>query len=536
MPQIGKFIGVINQIEDDRNLHFIANNIVKCNIGDIVGLENTNNTIVLALISDIEINYYLENSKMFFISKAVDNEIHKLADPKNKPRYGQYITATILGHYEFSKNDFLIEKVDTVNRYTPSIFQEVYLIPFEKVLDLYSLCPEIKIKDDFIFSQTICLGKLSFPLLSSFQGEIPLHFGTDILKKHTLITGVTGSGKSRFASLLVKELASIGAHISILDPHDEFTDLLASSDKYEIHKICPNVNSNSIKYGKNVKYRTISFYEKNINPNTLTKLLPSLSAQQVEIIYEVFSNFNSDSFDSKNFLNKLMDYLNYELESNYSKSLDKIKQIQSDSEKYFPNHIDFIDRYIRGIKSITERGKVNKTSVLIAIITKINDLRKNQLLSNIEPNWLVKSPYSIDVFNIDYSTNEYVRRFINSIIHYFLREKNKDEFRALLIDEAHMLLNDNTITSNLVKQLLREARKFNLTLIFISQNKMDIPVEIRSQFQNNFRFRESDSEETRFFPDRICEVSLYGSKTNFSMRVNNILGVNEYKARTSNKV
>jgi len=519
---VGSLIGAICQIESDRQLHFIVNNEIKCNIGDIVGILNNDTSIVVAIISDIELEYYLENAKLFFISKAVDNNIQQLTDPKHKPRYGQYVSATIMGHYELDTNDNLIEIKSTINRYTPCIFQGVYSIPFENSLEIYGLClPNLK-QDEFLLSKTLSLGTLSFPHIRSDKKGDYLHFRADVFKRHTLITGVTGSGKSRLAALLCKELAQIGAHVSILDPHNEYTDLLATDNKYQIHKVCQNNNDSNVKYDNNVNFRSISFYEKDINANTLAKLIPSLSPQQENKIYEVFNELNSATFNSKSFINKLIDDLNFELEANYSNRMELIHKCHIESEKYTKNHPEFIDKYIRGIKSITDNGKADKTKVLTALISKINDLRISQLFGNIEPNWLIESPHSVDVLNIDYSTNEYIRRFINSILHYLLRKKNSDSFRILIIDEAHMLLNDVTITSQLVKQLLREARKFNLSLIFVSQNMNDIPIEIRNQFQNNFSFREPDIDTTKYFQDRICHVSLFGSKTSFSLRVKDI--------------
>src|ERR1700722_10032377 len=97
---IGKQIGIVTQISDDENICFIVNNNVKCEIGNIIALEVNENSFVLAEIYKIELEFYLENVKQYFISKAVDNSVNKIADPNNKPRYGQNITAVILGHYE----------------------------------------------------------------------------------------------------------------------------------------------------------------------------------------------------------------------------------------------------------------------------------------------------------------------------------------------------------------------------------------------------------------------------------------------------
>ena len=422
----------------------------------------------------------------------------------------------------------LKEVKTTINRYTPRVFQEVYLVDFEKALETYGLNTENLNEKIPIIEKTINIGQLSFPINKNLANKVrPLYFKTSVFKRHTLIAGVTGSGKSRLSALIIKELVSQGAHVSILDPHDEYIDLLATSQDYNIYKISNSAHGHDSTYNKNVKFGPISFYENSITPLTLTKLLPVLSPQQEVTIYEIFNELNTTSFSARTFIDKLIDELNIELENDYSQYFDKIKKNHLETEKYSKDHIEYISRYINGLKKIIEHGKVSRANVLAAIISKINELRENKLIVSTIPNWLKDAPHSIDIFTIDYSTNNYIRRYINSIIQYFLREKNRNAFRVLVIDEAHMLLNENSDTASLVKQLLREARKFNITLVFISQNITDIPIDIRGQFQNHFIFRDTDSDITKYFPDQICHVSLYGSKSSFAMKVNNIKAIGE---------
>jgi DNA helicase HerA-like ATPase len=225
-----------------------------------------------------------------------------------------------------------------------------------------------------------------------------------------------------------------------------------------------------------------------------------------------------------------MDLLNIELVKDYSKYFEKIGKLQSEIAQSAKNHVDFISRFTKELRKIINQigFKVGRTDVYLAIISKTNELRENKLIVDSEPNWLKESSKSIDIFNIDYNTNSYIRRFINSILQYFLRSSNS-KFRVLVIDEAHMLLNENSETSRLVKQLLREARKFKISVIFISQNFTDISEDIRSQFQNHFNFREQDVLKTKYLSDQICNVSVYGSKVDFVMQVKNILCKSEMK-------
>lgn len=512
---IGKFIGVVTQIIDDKSLFFITNNNISCNIYDIVSVKISDYIYVLSQITEINIDFYLENAKQYFISKAVENNIQKLTDSNSKPRYGQYITARVLGYYKLEDNLF-IEIKSLINSYTPRVFQNVYLVNTESAQSVYNFsCSNIKDFD----KNKISLGTLVAPSeIEQINSEKNLYFDSNIFRRHTLITGVTGTGKSRLSSLLVRELAKIGAHISILDPHDEYELLLNNIEEVNVFKFT-NEKNNISEQKKRTTTSQLFFYDKYINANILSQLLPSLSEQQRSTVYEIYNELPPNANNLKAFIDRCMDELIIELVKVYDKDLTQINKIQKESEFQSRNPIDFVDIFINKMRLITDTGKVNKANVLVAIIKKSNDLRKNKLISDKEPNWLVNSPKSIDILYVDYSTNDYIRRFINSILQYFLRKKNSDFFRVLLIDEAHMLLNENTNTLYLIKQLLREARKFNISVVFISQNSDDISDDIRNQFQNKFMFRESKLDKTRYYPDQICSVLLYGSKSEFSMKV-----------------
>lgn len=533
IQNFGTAIGVISQINNDRELLFVGNNSQKCSISDIVGVQDDKNNFILAQVSDIKIEFYLENTKQFFISKAVENSVHLIGDPNNKPRFGQFVTAKILGFYQINSKGIFIELKDYTNNYTCSIFQEVYLIETEKAFRVYGLSEEKQGEKIPINEKTIRIGTLSFPRNTNNKenSDKPIFIEVGKFKNHTLITGVTGSGKSRLAALLMIELANIGAHISILDPHDEYSDLVAPHKKDKLYIYSQIIKDDINKYGKNVLSKKISFYEQINSASTLSKLFPTLSDQQEVEIFEIFNELGQKPTKPQVFINKLIDKLNIELKSEPRTNFEEISQIQKEAEQYSKNHIEFIDIFTSRLMALPSYGRAKKKDVIIALIRKINELRKNNLLDKDEPNWLLKSPFTIDIFNIDYSTNDYIKRFVNSIIQHFLREKSSDELRVLFIDEAHLLLNEGTDTSYLVKQLLREARKFNLSIVFISQNTDDIPPEIRNQFQNIFIFREKDIETTRFYPNQLCSVNIFDSKSSFAMKVNNLDSFSEIQKK-----
>jgi hypothetical protein len=74
-----------------------------------------------------------------------------------------------------------------------------------------------------------------------------------------------------------------------------------------------------------------------------------------------------------------------------------------------------------------------------------------------------------------------------------------------------------------LSRLLRESRKYNLSLIFVTQNEHDVPEEIKSQFQNRFRFREENNPELKYLNNQTCLCSIYKGKLSFPMRVDDVV-------------
>ncbi len=503
---IGKQIGLVIQIVDDQNISFIVNNNVKCNIGNLVAVEFTKSVYVLAEIRKIELQFYLENVRQYLVAKAVENNVNKLTESHNQPRYGQYITARILGYYYLESESNLIEISSKINRYTTSAFEKVYLVEFGKSPSVYGL--SISLTEHESARGNFSLGDLSFPVIVQSHEASKLFFDLKTFKRHSLICGVTGSGKSRLCALIIKEIAARGAHVNVLDPHDEYITLLKSSDRYRINIINQD---------------NITFSEKYLNANTLTKLLPKLSEQQETVIFEFFNELRGNKVSIQKLSELLVKELLLEIEKANVKDVQILIGRSSEilkSSKNYTEYVMFLMAYLK--TKISNGARPTRLDVLIAVISKINDLRLKNILSSTDPDWLKTNQNCVDIFNFDFSSNEYVRRFINSIIQFLLRKQDINEFRVFVIDEAHMLLKEKSETYRLLIQLLREARKFNISVIFVSQNLSDVPDEIKSQFQNQFNFRQDQLETTQFFADQICDVSLYSSKLNFAMKVSNV--------------
>ena len=164
-------IGIVTQISDDKSINFILNNDALCSISDVVFVEVLDH-YVLAKVTQIHFEYYVENISQYFISKATSNSIHKV--PGNAPRYGRIVNAQIVGYYYFDGNAFRI-LTEKIGRYTPQAMQQVFLAPATSVYEVFGLSKAVA-------SSTFVLGYQSYPIPSTNE-PVNLHFNTNNFKK-----------------------------------------------------------------------------------------------------------------------------------------------------------------------------------------------------------------------------------------------------------------------------------------------------------------------------------------------------------------
>lgn len=209
---IGATVGIISASQ----FEFLAN--LECNdlrIGEIVGMIYDENTYVLCQVHTISPYFYLENTRQYLVSKSVDNRVQDLDKEGSKPRYGLYVTVNVLGQFtKKNEGENFTELPWSIPLNTAQMFKPIYR--FEDFKDISS-----------VFGLLSPSGKKGFRLgnmYHPFSGDA--FFSHDVFGKHTLITGVTGAGKSKLAALIVKQLVHAKVKVSVLDPHKEYDEQL----------------------------------------------------------------------------------------------------------------------------------------------------------------------------------------------------------------------------------------------------------------------------------------------------------------------
>lgn len=503
-----KMIGLVNEIIDDTCVSFYFDKNIECDIDDVIALIQGERVIVARLVK-IEVNYYLNDIKQYFISKAADNKLSSLVEPQAQPRYGYIGLAEIMGIYTL-KDGYLEENKLTINKFSPRIFQPVYLLDKKLLPALFGLSADQGIELGTVIKNSVVF---------------PAKIENKILKKHTLITGVTGSGKSRLVFNILSQIADKNVHISVLDPHDEYISFLDrnTSRDVKIYKFCRLYKNNlEVKSESRIIYRTLAFPETYLDASSLVRLLPHVSVQQEECLFEVFDEIKKNTLIE--IINKLVEWQKKEIDKDDPEFWNRVKEVYDKIKTAAKSRSELIEYSTILIRSsYKEKNNSGRMTVYNALILKLIELYKKKIVVNYTPNWLENaSPNTIDIFNIDYSSNEYIRRFINTVLQCFITHTFADEIRILVIDEAHLLLKEETETKKILIRLLREARKFNTTLIFLTQNENDLPEEMLSQIQNKFTFRNVNDQHLKYLQDQICICKLYGSKMAFPLRVKDI--------------
>ena len=515
-----KFMGIVTDIIDEHSFIFRSDNSVKCQVGQVVGLNISNDIYMLAYIVKIDVDYFLNNAEEYFTSLASDNKLMELSKGERSPKYSQRAMANYIGIYEFSNTDKrFIESIFSINSYTPKIYQKVASFHFDCIEVVYGLKQNIE--------NHFKLGAFLYPSYSVSDILPDVNVSTETFHSHTLISGVTGSGKSRLTALIANQLASNGGHITIIDPHDEYVNF-ADTNTAQVSFF--SVNEQSHNKRKDIRIRNLSLTNQYLTPLVLEKLLPNLSDQQLEYIHEVYTDITLDNPQNIS-LRKIIDTTIQKFNSDYI-SEGHSKEILLQAQQYAKkdtNYLPFINRYIFYLNKEWYSGKkqIARAAVSFSLLNRLVNVFEDEIFPDNTnyptPAWLdYNTRNSINIINIAYDSL-YVRRFVNTIIQCFFTPQVNN--RILIVDEAHLLFNDKSDklgTAVLLSRLLRESRKFKLSIIFITQNEIDIPEEIKSQFQNRFRFREEKSQELKYLSNQTCMCSIYGGKRSFPMRVDTI--------------
>lgn len=270
----------------------------------------------------------------------------------------------------------------------------------------------------------------------------------DFINRHTSVLAKTGSGKSYLTAVLIEELLKTNIPIVIIDPHGEYSSL--------IH---PNINENDFKLMQ--KFGTIPRgYQDRImeySPDT------EINKNCLPLKFEEYN------LDAK----ELVDLT--ELKSNVHISILRKAVYEIQEEKTFYT----IDDIIEKVKEDSNNAKwavVDALEVLNAVKifeekgTSIYDLVKEKQATIINLRGIAPNIQQIVVERIS-------KQLFDA------RKLNKIPQLVFVVEEGHNFCpqSSTAISSQILKTIASEGRKFGLGLLIVSQRPAIVDKNVLSQ-------------------------------------------------------
>ncbi|MEM3465951.1 MAG: ATP-binding protein [Candidatus Jordarchaeales archaeon] len=310
--------------------------------------------------------------------------------------------------------------------------------------------------------ETICFGSIVF----NGSSIIPLRLEADKFKKHMAVYGSTGSGKTTTVKHVLRELAELGYPFMVLDWHNEYRHLAE-----ELNGIVFTLGSFSLDI---------------LNPVEANSL-----SEHVAIVTDIFDQiYGFTPSQSYMFREVLLQTLTEkELGIPASNSLrGLVEALERWSIKsFYENETKFaLLRRLRPLVTGQSREIFCNTSKLV----KISDIIDRNVVFELG-----------DIVEVD--IRKLVSLFILALLYEF-RVKNKSaRSHFTVVEEAHNILPYRRRDSppGIAEKLFLEMRKFNESLILVSQFPSQISPEIVKSTSLKISHRICEGEESRVLTD-----------------------------------
>ena len=310
--------------------------------------------------------------------------------------------------------------------------------------------------------EAIYLGSIIF----SGSKISPLRLKVSIFEKHVAIYGSTGSGKTTTAKHIVRELARLGYSFMILDWHNEYRHL------------GEELNGRILGLG--------SFALDIINPIESDNV-----SEHVAIVTDIFDQiYNFTPSQSYMFREVL---------------LQTLTENTLGIKAYDPlvSFIDTLEKW--SIKSFYE----NETK--FALLRRLRPLvtgQNREIFCNRDKLISIKDVLEgITVFElgdiIEVDMRKLTSLFILALLYEFRLKNRSEKYHFIVLEEAHNILpyrrRDSPLT--IAEKLFLEMRKFNESLILVSQFPSQISPEIVKSTGLKISHRICEGEESRILTD-----------------------------------
>ena len=430
------------------------------------------------------------NLNFLYLVTNEENKITKIYE-KNESKYRQVLKQVEIKILPFSKTNYLTKS---------KLYFENHKRRLSKARALFFI-PHLELSIDFGIHTRFLYSKENRKYLSIdksmkyFQKE---EQSTNILKvntfpyteekyylnlenydfdKHSLIVGASGTGKSKFISKFISTIYQNDKlrenyKIIVIDPHSSLENDINIDDK-----------------------KIINMKDKNSNIDLWLNDSKNASTS-AEIIITILKTILAEQYNSK--LERVLRYATYILIKKESLSFQNLRKLLTNtaykneiikaSEDLEENVIEFFQTDFNEIKTKSYQEAI---SPIIGIIDQMEMLPAFKNESNIKVKDLINENF-LNIFSINQAilgekVTKIISGLIMGIIFQLVQSSRFNQHIILIVDEVAVVENP------ILKSILSEARKYNLSLIlagqYLGQLSKEIKESIFSNVINYYAFR-----------------------------------------------
>jgi len=310
--------------------------------------------------------------------------------------------------------------------------------------------------------ETVSLGSIAF----NGAGIIPFRLGADKFKKHVAVYGSTGSGKTTTVKHVLRDLAGLGYPFMVLDWHNEYRHLAE-------------------------EFNGMVFSLGNFSLDILNPIEATSLSEHVAIVTDIFDQIYgftpSQSYMFREVL--LQTLMEKELGINASNLLKGfVETLERWSIKsFYENETKFaLLRRLRPLVTGQSKEVFCNTSRLV----KIGEIIDRNVVFELG-----------DIVEVD--VRKLVSLFILALLYEFRLKNKSEKGHFTVVEEAHNILPYRRRDSppGIAEKLFLEMRKFNESLILVSQFPSQISPEIVKSTSLKISHRICEGEESRVLTD-----------------------------------
>ncbi len=312
------------------------------------------------------------------------------------------------------------------------------------------------------------------------QDKYYLNIASYDFEKHSLIVGASGTGKSKLIATLIKniydnELLRKRNKIIVIDPHSSLEDDIGGLQNSEIINMKEKDNTTDLwinsKENASSSTEILLSILKNIFGEQYNSKLERVLRHSIYILLKQ-SKLNFET------LRKLLTYTEYR-----TKLIRESNDIEEHVKEFF----------LTDFNEIKSKSYQEAISPIISLIEEMQMLPafqnegKRTVEELIENNFLTL--FSLNQAELGEKVTKTISGLILGIIFHLVQQKEFNEHLILIIDEVAIVENP------ILRNLLSEARKYNLSVILAQQYFGQISKELKeaifSNVMNYYTFRVS---------------------------------------------